>query len=195
MRLLLLSLGLALAAIALMAMFERRNRSSPTEQKHDARSRAQKVDVKPLPEGEWLGAPSGEERDLIFGAILRHVCHTNPIPRRVRHIHKIYFVRFGEAHDPSPEFLARLRSLPCRVQPISTGRGTPSNFYDEATGSTGEAFYLRSISKLSTDEAEVETEKPQSGSPFSGLRSRIVYRVIRKNGEWVVTGGELKELL
>jgi hypothetical protein len=173
--------GILIGAAVWVVWLRKGNVSSEQTPLDNSIPREQKIAATPLPTSEWLGASNSEERDSILEGVLRYLCHTNSAPRRVRHTHKIYFLRVGESHDPPAELVARLSDLKCRVQPISSGRGTKFAFYDEASGEPGQALFLLRISRISRDEADVETRAPQHGTPFSGLTARIVYRVIRKD--------------
>jgi hypothetical protein len=149
--------------------------------------------ITPLAVTELLGAPTGEERDSIMESVFRHMCQPEPVEKDVSHnvnrVHKVYFLMVGDSHDPSPEFLKRLSGLNAPVKPISEGKWKSFFIYDRVTGERGAAFYVKRITMISRDEADVEAViHPGGGLSASGP----IYRVTRKDGRWIITGERLK---
>jgi len=136
--------------------------------------------ITPLPATELLGASSADERDSIMESVFRHMCQ-EPLEKD----YKVYFLGVGYSHDPTPEFLKRLSELNAPVKPISVGKWGRFYIYDRLTRERGIAIYIRRITMISGDEAEVEA-RIDSGGRLSA--SGPIYSVTRKNGRWVVTG-------
>ena len=106
-------------------------------------------------------------------------------------VNKVYFVAFADSTDPSPEFIKRFAGLKTPVKPLSAGEWRQMFIYDKATGERGAAFYIQKITMHGRRSAEVEVAlHPGGGLSASGL----VYRVVQKNGKWVVIGERLKWL-
>ena len=138
-------------------------------------------------------ARSLEGREDIIEVVFRHMCQPEPVEKDVSHnvnlVHKFYFLAVGDSQDPSPELLKRLGDLKSPVKPISAGEWREFFIFDKVTGERGAAFYVRSISRRSRDDCEVEAViHPGGGLSASGP----IYRVTRKNGKWVVVGERLK---
>ena len=136
---------------------------------------------------------SSSDHDDIAEAVLRHMFRPEPFEREVSHavnqIHKVYFVAFADSADPSPEFIKRFDDLKLPVKPLSTGEWRRMFIYDKATGERGAAFYIEKITMHGRRTAEVKAAlHPGGGLSASGL----VYRVVQKNGKWVVIGERLK---
>lgn len=149
--------------------------------------------ITPLPSPELLGASNAQERDSIMKAVFRHMCQPKPVEEDVSHdvnrVHKVYFIGLGGSIDPSLEFLGGLSDLAAPVKPISAGEWRNFFIYDRISGQRGAAFYVMSITMISKDEADVEGMiHPGGGLSASGP----VYRVIRKEGRWVIAGARLK---
>ena len=138
-------------------------------------------------------ARSLEGREDIIEVVFRYMCQPEPVEKDVSHnvnlVHKVYFLGVGDSQDPSSELLKRLGDLKEPVKPISAGEWKDSFVYDKATGERGAAFYVRSISMRSHNDAEVEAViHPGGGLSASGP----IYRVTRKNRKWMVVGQRLK---
>jgi hypothetical protein len=133
-------------------------------------------------------ARSLEGREDIVEAVFRHMCQPEPVEKEVSHnvnlVHKVYFLAVRDSQDPSPELLKRLADLKAHVKPISAGEWRGFFIYDKMTGERGAAFYIRSISMRSRDDAEVEAGGLNASGP--------VYRVRLKSGKWRVVGESLK---
>lgn len=128
----------------------------------------------------------------IMEAVFREICKPAQSSKEngldSNRLPQVYFLGVGTV-DASPELLQRLNGLPAPAKPASAGRWNNGFIYDRSTGALGFSLRIRRITKITEGECEVEVEKRSGG----GLdASGTVYRVIRKEGRWIVTGKNLK---
>lgn len=138
-----------------------------------------------------LPAASSDYSD-IAEALFRHLAQpaqvNDPDSHEVNLAHKVYFLEL-DARDPDASFLSRLRDLNVTVEPLSASVHTNSYRYDRETGQRGAAFFIWNIRLLGRNTAEAETDI----SPGGVLRgSGFTYRLVKKDGRWVVVGEKLR---
>ncbi len=103
----------------------------------------------------------------------------------------VFFVSINRK-DPSDGFLRRLHDIPRKIEKLSSARygelGAP---FDKTTHQPGIIFSVEGVHWSNADGAELH------GGYFCDGRcgARILFRVERKNGQWVVKSSEREAVL
>ena len=131
--------------------------------------------------------------------MFRHIARPEPKEMESSHslngIHHVYFIAFWGSDknytDPNARLLGRIRNFSVPVKPLSAASLQNSYAYDKATGERGAIFYFEAITRSGRDEANV-TVGLEPGGGLSGSSS--AYRVVQRQGRWIVISKKLKTI-